>query len=176
MVKVFHGCYPSQVFEIFEKGWAGSLTEGDRERQLKHNPKLDPVEVGYVTLDKDIAAGYPSLGWSRKSQKLGEKFTDDDTPPYTCVLEGTMAKWDTKKPGEKWTCNVRWKEPGEKKRDANGASYRANQQWAVIPESVTWEVVHYYPTGKALEDLPLLQTLKEDMASGANAIPKGAES
>ena len=125
MVKVFHGCYPSPVYDILEKGWGGTLTAGDHARQLKQRPNLNPVEVGYVTLDKDIAAGYPMVGWTQKGKcwkKLGEKFTSDDTPPYTCVLEGTMVKWNT----EDWTPSVRWKEHGEKKEDENGEAYRAN--------------------------------------------------
>jgi hypothetical protein len=169
MVKVFHGCYPSQVYGILDKDWGGSLTDEDYFRQREQHPGLNPVVVGYVTLDKETAAGYPLVGWTTERTKLGEKFTTDDTPPYTCVLEGTMTKWNT----DDWISNVRWNDPGEEMKDGSGDAYRANQQWAVVPESVTWEVIHYYPTDESLKDMPLGWSLKEDL--GREADTKKAE-
>ena len=65
-ITVYHGCYPSRVIPLLNKGPKGKMNQKDMDRQRSKNggrPYLKPKEVFYVSRDKDTAAGYPGVGW-----------------------------------------------------------------------------------------------------------------
>ena len=124
MKKVLHGCMPSQVIPILAEGIQGRLSATDFQRQQRYSKHRDPVEVVYVSKEKLTAGGYPSQCWNGPD-KLGEKFTADDTCAMFTVLEGEYALWD----GE-GNSNRRWCGKGTKNASGQGT----NQQWAKIPE------------------------------------------
>ena len=82
-----------------------------------------PKEIFYATKTKDTAGMYPSHWWDGNT-KLGEKFTQDDTPPYYCVLNGDYELWTRQKYAK------RWDEKGKKKKKNKtaGVTRLKNQQ------------------------------------------------
>ena len=139
--RVYHGTYPSRVIDMLKNGVLGALTDGDKQRLDRCRPGKPYEPIHYVSKEKSTAAGYPSNGWTGGSDqlKLGESFTEDECPPMFCVLEGKYVLWD-----RNLRTNRLWASQGENKVDQQGNAYVANQQWGIRPESVTYQVIHFY--------------------------------
>jgi len=155
--KVFHGTVPSQVIGILSEGARPRLTQEDVSRQRNYSPKKDPKGAIYVTKFKRNAAGYPMETNDKSGRKMGEKFTDDDTPDYGVVLEGHYVI----QLGDSST--RLWENNGTKKKDGKGGHFYSNQQWAIVPQSVTWTCVHWYPIENPVKAFDMQITLRDEM-------------
>jgi len=157
--KVFYGCMPGQVVGILSTGILARLTQEDVNRQITYDGKKDPRGVIYVTKYKRNAAGYPMASNDASNNKMGEKFTEDDTPDYAAVLEGYYVIEDEN------GCTRLWENKGTRKNDGGGGYYFTNQQWAIVPEAVTWTCVHWYPIERPDVNITIEEkiTLRDEM-------------
>ena len=89
---------------------------------------------------------------------MGEKFTKDDTPDYAVVLEGFYIITDPH-----GHSNRLWEKKGTRKKGSNGDVYFANQQVAIVPVSVAWTSIHWYPIGYPIVQIPQVLTLQQEM-------------